>query len=106
MGGARRGGPRDRHARRLPHLPERRVHLGRCSASSALLLVGVLFSPPVNGTRRWFGLGGLGIQPSELAKLACVLFTALILERRMHRIDELSYSLLPIAHRRRRAGRR
>src|SRR5688500_16441200 len=63
----------------------------------AVMLVGVLFSPPINGTRRWFGFGGLGIQPSELAKIACVLFTALILERRMHRIDELSYSLLPIA---------
>ena len=61
-----------------------------------LLLVAVLFSAPINGTRRWFGLGGLGIQPSELAKLACVLFAALILERRMQRIDDLSYSLLPI----------
>jgi cell division protein FtsW len=63
----------------------------------ALTLLGVLFSAPVNGTRRWLGIGGLGIQPSEFAKIACVLFTALILERRMHRIDELSYSLLPIA---------
>ena len=62
-----------------------------------LTLIGVLFSAPVNGTRRWFGVGGLGIQPSELAKLSCVFFTALILERRMHRIDELSYSLVPIA---------
>ena len=62
-----------------------------------LTLVGVLFSAPVNGTRRWLGIGGLGVQPSEFAKLACVLFTALILERRMHRIDELSHSLLPIA---------
>ncbi len=61
-----------------------------------LMLVGVLFAGPINGTRRWFGVGGLGIQPSELAKIACVLFTALMLERRMHRIDELSYSLLPI----------
>ena len=61
-----------------------------------VMLIAVLFSAPVNGTRRWFGVGGLGIQPSELAKVACVLFTALILERRMHRIDELSYSLLPI----------
>jgi cell division protein FtsW len=61
-----------------------------------LLLVAVLFSVPVNGTRRWFGIGGLGIQPSELAKIACVFFAALILERRMHRIDDLSYSLLPI----------
>jgi cell division protein FtsW len=62
----------------------------------AVTLVGVLFSAPVNGTRRWFGVGGLGIQPSELAKLACVFFTALVLDRRMHRIDELSYSLLPV----------
>ena len=61
-----------------------------------VMLVGVLFSAPINGTRRWFGLGGLGIQPSELAKIACVLFIALMLERRMHSIDEVSYSLLPI----------
>jgi cell division protein FtsW len=61
-----------------------------------LLLVAVLFSPPVNGSRRWFGLGGLGIQPSELAKVACVLFTALMLERRMHRINDLTYSLLGV----------
>jgi cell division protein FtsW len=61
-----------------------------------LLLVAVLFSAPVNGTRRWFGIGGLGIQPSELAKIACVLFAALILERRMQRINDLPYSLLPI----------
>ncbi|NOT25382.1 MAG: putative lipid II flippase FtsW [Acidobacteria bacterium] len=61
-----------------------------------LALVVVLFSAPVNGTRRWFGVGGLGIQPSELAKIGCILFTALMLERRMHRIDELSYSLLPV----------
>jgi cell division protein FtsW len=61
-----------------------------------LALVVVLFSAPINGTRRWFGFGGLGIQPSELAKIGIVLFTALMLERRMHRIDELSYSLLPV----------
>ncbi|MGE0394613.1 MAG: putative lipid II flippase FtsW [Vicinamibacterales bacterium] len=61
-----------------------------------LMLAAVLFSTPVNGTRRWFGIGGLGIQPSELAKIACVLFTAVTLERRMHRINELRYSLVPI----------
>jgi len=62
-----------------------------------VFLVLVLFRVPVNGARRWLNLGGLGIQPSELAKIAAVLFTALTLERRMHRIDELRYSLLPIA---------
>ena len=62
-----------------------------------LMLVAVLFSRPINGTRRWFGIGGFGIQPSELAKIAAIMFTALMLERRRTRINELQYSLLPIA---------
>jgi cell division protein FtsW len=62
-----------------------------------VMLIGVFFSHPVNNARRWFGIGGLGIQPSELAKVACIFFTALVLERRMHRINDLRYSLLPIA---------
>ena len=62
-----------------------------------VMLVAVLFSRPINGTRRWFGIGGFGIQPSELAKMAAILFTALMLERRRTRINELQYSLLPIA---------
>jgi cell division protein FtsW len=82
------------------HVDYRRYHsepfIWGVLAIVAVMLVAVLFSAPVNGTRRWFGIGALGVQPSELAKIACVLFTALILERRMHRIDELSYSLLPI----------
>lgn len=65
--------------------------------SVALMLVVVLFRSPVNNARRWFGIGGLGMQPSELAKLACIFFTALMLERRMHRINEWKYALLPIA---------
>jgi cell division protein FtsW len=63
----------------------------------SLMLIAVLFRSPINGTRRWFGIGGFGIQPSELAKLAAILFTALMLERRRARINEIGYSLLPIA---------
>jgi cell division protein FtsW len=59
-------------------------------------LVGVFLSPPVNGAQRWFGIGGIGVQPSELAKLAAVIFTAAILERRMDRIGDVKYALLPI----------
>ena len=60
-------------------------------------LVLVLFSTPINGARRWFGVGNIGIQPSELAKLCAIFFIAALLERRMHRIDEVSYALVPIA---------
>jgi cell division protein FtsW len=62
-----------------------------------IALVAVLFSSPINGTRRWFGIGGFGVQPSELAKLAAIFFTAALLERRMHRINEVRYSILPIS---------
>lgn len=63
----------------------------------ALLLVGVLFMRPVKGAHRWFGVGGFGIQPSELAKVAAIFFTALTLDRRMHRIADARYALLPVA---------
>jgi cell division protein FtsW len=59
-------------------------------------LIAVLFAAPVNSARRWFGIGGLGIQPSELAKLVAIFFIAALLERRMHRINDLRYSVLPI----------
>ena len=62
----------------------------------SVCLVGVLFSAPVNSARRWFLVGGLGIQPSELAKLAAIFFTAALLERRLHRVNEVRYALLPI----------
>jgi cell division protein FtsW len=62
-----------------------------------LLLVAVLFGRPVKGATRWLNVGGLGIQPSELAKLAVVLFVAALLERRMDRVNEPSHTLLPIA---------
>ena len=67
-----------------------------CLGIVALALVAVLFSPPVNNAHRWFSIGGLGIQPSELAKVAAIFFIASMLERRIHRINEIGYSLLPI----------
>ncbi len=62
-----------------------------------LALVAVLFAPRINGARRWFGVAGVGVQPSELAKIVVIVFVAAILERRMDRIDDVRYSLLPIA---------
>lgn len=63
----------------------------------SLALVAVLFGPRINGARRWFGVAGIGVQPSEFAKLVVIFFVAAILERRMDRIDDLRHSLLPVA---------
>ena len=41
------------------------------------LLVIVLFMTPINGARAWLGVGGMGIQPAEFAKIS----TALLLSK-------------------------
>ena len=61
----------------------------------AVALVAVLFSAPVNSARRWFNIAGIGVQPSELSKLAAIFFIAALLERRMHRVNEVKYTLAP-----------
>ena len=55
-------------------------------AGSLLLLVIVLvpgIGRRVNGARRWIGLGVMNFQPSELAKLATVLYAADYIRRKM-----------------------
>jgi cell division protein FtsW len=66
--------------------------LGACVVG----LVLVLFGHPVNGSRRWLLIGSLGVQPSEFAKFATILFSAALLEQRMARINDVKYSLVPI----------
>jgi cell division protein FtsW len=60
-------------------------------------LVAVLFMRPVNGASRWLGVGSLGIQPSEFAKIVVIIFIAALLERRMDRIPDSPMALVPIA---------
>ncbi|MFI5010699.1 MAG: FtsW/RodA/SpoVE family cell cycle protein, partial [Solirubrobacterales bacterium] len=43
----------------------------------------------VNGARRWIGPGSLQFQPSELLKLALVLYAATLLARRPRRVHDL-----------------
>ena len=63
-------------------------------AVSVVALVAVFFGPAINGTRRWFSIGGVGIQPSELAKVAVILFVAAALERRMESMDRAVFRAL------------
>jgi len=46
-----------------------------------LLLIGVLFTRPINGSHSWFELGFFRLQPSELAKLATSLLLSSYLAR-------------------------
>jgi cell division protein FtsW len=52
------------------------------------LLVAVLFAPALNDTHRWLFVGGVSVQPSELAKLALVPFLAYQVERKSDRVNQ------------------
>jgi cell division protein FtsW len=64
---------------------------------TGVLLLAVFFEPRINGTQRWLSFRLFSLQPSELAKLSVIVFTAALLERRMHRIADLAYAVAPIA---------
>jgi cell division protein FtsW len=48
----------------------------------ALCLLVLVAGPPVNGARRWLGFGAARFQPSELAKLALLVWVAAYLARK------------------------
>jgi cell division protein FtsW len=52
-------------------------------------------APGSNGARRWLLLGPVGIQPSELAKLALLIWTAALVVKKQGKLRSLSDGLLP-----------
>jgi cell division protein FtsW len=66
-------------------------------AFTVAALLAVFFFPERNSAHRWITIGPLTVQPSEFAKLVAILFAAALLERRMHRVNDLTGTLLPIA---------
>ncbi len=65
-------------------------------AVTAVMLIAVFFFSSRNGAHRWITLDVVSIQPSELAKLAVILFMATVLERRMHRVNDPALVLAPV----------
>jgi cell division protein FtsW len=66
-----------------------------------LLLVMVLpaaatIAPEVNGARRWLLLGPFAVQPSELAKLVVIIWTAALVVKKQDRLHSLSRGLGPL----------
>jgi rod shape determining protein RodA len=62
-----------------------------------VLLVLVLFTPPVHGARAWFGIGSFGIQPAEFAKIGVSLALAKYLsgtDATKNRDNQISISVL------------
>ncbi|NOZ85628.1 MAG: putative lipid II flippase FtsW [Deltaproteobacteria bacterium] len=63
---------------------------------AAVLLAGVLvFGNKAGGATRWFRLGPVSFQPSELAKLAVVIYLSHSLTRKREKMHSFSFGFLP-----------
>lgn len=49
-----------------------------------------------NGSRSWFGIGSLGIQPSEFMKIALIIFTSKYLEKNKKEMKNIKNGVFPI----------
>lgn len=66
-------------------------------AVSLLLLMIVPFvSVKLNGARSWLNIGGFGIQPTEFAKLAIILYLAAIIAKKDETFRDFKRGLLPV----------
>lgn len=65
-----------------------------------LLLLVLVLIPGIgqvrNGSRSWFGVGGLGIQPSELCKISLVIFVAKYLSNNKDNVKNIIKGVIPI----------
>lgn len=69
--------------------------LGICFLLLVLVLIPGIGSVR-NGSRSWFGIGGLGIQPSEFAKIGLIIYTAKYLASNRKNMHDIKKGALPI----------
>jgi cell division protein FtsW len=75
----------------------RRPVVALAIGGSMLLLAGVLVVDRTHQVHRWFKVGPIQVQPSEIAKLALVLFLAAQMAKHENKVNEFTRSLLPTA---------
>ena len=66
----------------------------------ALLVITIMpgthaIAPRINGGCRWIGYGAANIQPAELAKLAVIVWTAMLAVKKQEKLPSLSRGLVP-----------
>ncbi|WNS45777.1 putative lipid II flippase FtsW [Paenibacillus sp. MMS20-IR301] len=60
------------------------------------LLLAVAFAERINGARSWLNLFGLGIQPTELAKISIILYLSALITKKGERLRDLRTGYIPV----------
>ena len=83
-------------ASRLPNRFIRRLAYPGFSVSLVLLLLTAFLGVRINGNQNWLALGPVQIQPSEIAKLALVIWAAHIYANKERRLDSTHEIIVPV----------
>lgn len=75
-----------------------RVVVGGLAASYLLLILVIIpgIGVYLNGSRRWLNIAGMSFQPSEVAKIASVLYLASTLSYRIDQVEKLWRGIVPL----------
>ncbi len=65
--------------------------------SAVLLLAVLIIGQDINGAKRWLGVGGLSFQPSEIAKIALIIYFAASLAQTRDNIKKFNYLIRYLA---------
>lgn len=84
-------------ASRLPMGFYRRYSFHFLAFALVLLMLVPVVGVKVNGSRRWLGVGGLTLQPSELAKLGVILSFSVMICKLRDKMKTFRYGILPFA---------
>ncbi len=82
-------------ASRVPMALYRRASFPFLGGVLVLLVLVPFVGVKANGARRWLGVGGLTVQPSELAKLAVILSFSALICRLRGKMRTFRYGILP-----------
>jgi cell division protein FtsW len=83
-------------AGRLPHRWIRRLAWPGYVVSLVLLLLTAFVGISLNGNTNWLALGPIQIQPSEIAKLALILWAAHVYANKERRLGNLHEVMMPV----------
>ena len=83
-------------ASRLPHRWIRRLAWPGYLFSLTLLALTAKLGVERNGNQNWLAVGPLAIQPSEVAKLALILWAANVYARKERRLDRVHEIMVPV----------
>ena len=100
LSGAAMGGLLLLLASRLDYYRWRQLAWPLLFVTLILLLIPLLpftlaIAPPVNGARRWVNVGPINFQPSELARLAVVIWCAMLASKKGLQVREFKKGILP-----------